>query len=62
MNLNAKDLEELNTLLHNRKIKIPDFRRTVSPSGANYQWLQKHLMIFNQEVVSSRLKELLEIQ
>lgn len=59
MNLSTEAREELNKLLSNRKLKIPDFRRVVSPAACNYAWLQRNLMICNSEAVSDRLKELL---
>ena len=58
MKLNAAELEELNQLLSDKKIDIPDFRRTVNPSGNNYQWLQRNILIRNPNI-SDRLKNLL---
>jgi hypothetical protein len=61
MNLNHEELEELNSLLSSRKIKIPDFRRKVGPTGVNLQWLKTNLMKFNSSVVNERIKQLLGI-
>lgn len=58
MKLNAAELEELNTLLADRKIDIPDFRRSVTASGNNYAWLQRNITIRNPNI-SARLKNLL---
>lgn len=58
MRLNAVELEELNGLLTDKKIDIPEFRRSVSASGNNYQWLQRNIMIRNPGI-SARLKNLL---
>lgn len=61
MKLNAAELEELNQLLSDKKIDIPDFRRTVNPSGNNYQWLQRNITIRNPGI-SDRLKVLLSMK
>ena len=61
MKLNAAELEELNQLLSDKKIDIPDFRRTVNPSGNNYQWLQRNITIRNPGI-SDRLKVLLTMK
>lgn len=61
MKLNAVELEELNQLLSDKKIDIPDFRRTVNPSGNNYQWLQRNITIRNPGI-SDRLKVLLSMK
>ena len=58
MKLNAMELEELNGLLTNKKIDIPEFRRSVTASGNNYQWLQRNILIRNPNI-SDRLKNLL---
>lgn len=58
MKLNPAELEELNTLLADKRIDIPDFRRTVNPSGNNYPWLQRNITIRNPNI-SERLKNLL---
>ena len=58
MKLNAAELEELNSLLGDKKIDIPEFRRSVTASGNNYQWLQRNIMIRNPNI-SDRLKSLL---
>lgn len=58
MKLNAVELEELNGLLTDKKIDIPEFRRSVTASGNNYQWLQRNILIRNPNI-SNRLKNLL---
>lgn len=58
MKLNAPELEELNVLLGDNKIDIPEFRRSVTASGNNYQWLQRNILIRNPNI-SVRLKNLL---
>ena len=58
MKLNAVELEELNGLLTDKKIDIPKFRRSVTASGNNYQWLQRNILIRNPNI-SERLKNLL---
>jgi len=64
MNLSKEEREELNNLLSDRKIKLPDFRRVVNASGGNYHWLQQNLAKFNGEVLaqSSRLQQLLNLK
>ena len=37
------NLEKLNSLLQNNKIKIPEHTRQVHESGKNQQWLRKNL-------------------
>jgi hypothetical protein len=56
--LNDAELEELNILLCDKKIDIPEVRRSVTASGNNYQWLQRNIMIRNPNI-SDRLKNLL---
>ena len=58
MKLNAVELEELNKLLSDKKIDIPEFRRSVTASGNNYAWLQRNITIRNPNI-SDRLKNLL---
>lgn len=61
MKLNAEELKELNDLLANEKIDIPDFRRSVTPNGHNYKWLQRNILIRNPNI-NDRLKNLLGIK
>ena len=61
MKLNAVELEELNGLLTDKKIDIPEFRRSVTASGNNYQWLQRNITIRNPGI-SDRLKMLLSMK
>lgn len=60
MNLNKENVAELNELLKSPKIDIPVFRREVTVTGANYQWLQKHIQTRNKNL-DSRVLELLDI-
>ena len=50
MQLSKEELVELNTLLKNRKLDLPDFRREVGASGSNYQWLQRNIKIRNPDI------------
>jgi len=58
VNLNSNELEELNSLLADKKIDIPEFRRSVTASGNNYAWLQRNITIRNPGI-ADRLKNLL---
>lgn len=58
MNLQAAELQELNTLLKSKELDLPDFRREVNATGNNYSWLQRNIMIRNPNI-SVRLKQLL---
>lgn len=60
MNLNKQDIQELNALLKDKSIDVPFFRREVSPCGANFSWLQKHIRR-NNPALPARLLELLAI-
>lgn len=59
MNLSKEKLERLNVLLRNSNIDVPDFRRTVTESGANYEWLKKHILVRNK--ISDELRSLLNL-
>lgn len=61
MNISQKELTELNQLLSDPKLDLPEFRRQVGANAANYQWLQTKLLKRNNNV-SSRLIELLNIK
>lgn len=50
MNLTAPQLQQLNTLLKNKNIDVPEFRRVVSPTGNNYTWLQRNILIRNPSI------------
>lgn len=52
------ELDELNSLLADKNIDIPEFRRSVTASGNNYQWLQRNILIRNPGI-NDRLKNLL---
>lgn len=58
MQLNSEQCERLTTLLSDKKIDIPDFRRTVTTKGNNIQWLQKNIKTRNPNL-SEELKKLL---
>lgn len=60
MNLNKAEIEELNHLLANPKINLPAFRKQVTITGANYSWLQKHVLTKNKDL-DPRILELLRI-
>jgi hypothetical protein len=60
MQLNKAQIAELNQLLTNKKLVIPEFRREVYATGGNYQWLQKNIRVKNANV-SPRVKELLKL-
>lgn len=60
MNLTKQELAELNQLLKNRNINLPDFRKEVGDSGSNYVWLQKNILKKNPDI-DNRIKELLRI-
>jgi hypothetical protein len=59
MNISPNELDELNQLLSNPKLDLPDFRRKVGNNASNYQWLQRNILIRNSTIVTDRLKELL---
>ena len=61
MNLNKAEIEELNRLLSDPKINLPDFRKEVTNTGANYSWLQKHVQTRNKDL-DPRLLQLLNIR
>lgn len=60
MNLNKQEIEELNVLLANPKIDLPTFRRGITPTGGNYEWLQKHVTIRNKNL-NKRILTLLNV-
>lgn len=61
MNLNQKELEELNHMLKSSNLDLPSFRREVRSCGTNYEWLQKNLTKRNTGA-PARLKQLLGIK
>ena len=61
MNLNKEQVEELNTLLADKNLILPDFRKEVTKGGSNFIWLQKNITKKNPQV-PERLKELLQIK
>lgn len=60
MNLKSEEIVELNTLLADPKLIIPEFRNKVSSSGHNYSWLQKNITKKNKSI-PDRLRVLLNI-
>jgi len=60
MQLNPAQLAELNTLLADKNLDIPEFRREVRPSGASIEWLRKNLLKRNPNA-SPALRKLLGI-
>lgn len=60
MTLTPSELERLNSLLKDKDIDLPDFRREVRFSGGNYAWLQKHLPKRNPNL-SAEMRRLLRL-
>ena len=60
MNLDPQQVERLNQLLQDQPLDLPSFRKEVSRTGNNYQWLQRNLMKRNKNV-SDELKQLLKL-
>ncbi|MDD2819183.1 MAG: hypothetical protein PHN51_10390 [Candidatus Nanopelagicales bacterium] len=58
--LTKTQLEELNQLLTNKDLVLPDFRRTVHATGGNIDWLRKNLLKRNPNA-SPTLRKLLSI-
>lgn len=50
MQLNKEQCDRLTTLLSDKKIDIPDFRRSVTTKGGNFQWLQKNIKTRNPNI------------
>ena len=50
MPLNKEQCERLTTLLSDKKLDIPDFRRSVTTKGGNLQWLQKNIKTRNPNI------------
>ncbi len=61
MKLSKEEISELNSLLRDKRLDIPDFRRTVNESGGNFSWLQKHVTTRNPKI-NKRILELLGIK
>lgn len=57
MALTKKELDELNHLLKDKSLIIPDFRRTISEGGQNGEWIKKKIAIKNPNL-PKRLTEL----
>jgi hypothetical protein len=55
VNLSKEQLAELNRLLNDESLDLPDIRRQVTPSGRNLVWLRKHFST-NADNVPTRLK------
>lgn len=60
MPLSKEHIDELNELLKDKKIELPDFRRAVSLSGQNTQWLKKNIALRNPNL-PERLKDLIAL-
>ena len=60
MPINKEHIDELNELLKDKKIELPDFRRAVSLSGQNTQWLKKNIAVRNPNL-PERLKDLIAL-
>ena len=45
MALSKSELDELNILLKDNKINIPDFRRSIGSGGQNGDWIKKKIAI-----------------
>lgn len=60
MPINKEHIDELNELLKDKKIELPDFRRAVSLSGQNTQWLKKNIALRNPNL-PERLKDLIAL-
>lgn len=50
MILSKETCERLNELLKDKSIDIPDFRRTVSHTGNNVEWLRKRIQTRNKNL------------
>lgn len=61
MKLSKEECERLTELLSDRKINIPDHRRSVLVTGLNFQWLQKNIQTRNPDL-NPEIKKLLSIQ
>lgn len=59
MSLNKTQIDELNELLKDKAINIPDFRRTVTHTGQNAQWLKKKLNSTSHPNLPTRVRVLL---
>lgn len=60
MRISLEELTELNKLLSDKTIDIPEFRREVAKTGLNYNWLQKNIKKRNP-ALNPRILELLAI-
>jgi hypothetical protein len=61
LNLKSEELSTLNKLLRDRKIDLPDFRRTIGNTGSNYAWVSQNILKRNPNI-SDELKLLLGIK
>lgn len=60
MTLTETERLTLNNLLSDKKIVLPDHRRTVFQTGGNYEWLQKNISKRNPNV-SPEIVKLLKL-
>lgn len=58
--LTDTQIEELNQLLSDKKINLPDHRRKVQRRTHNYQWLQSNILTRNPNI-SDNLRALLNL-
>ena len=58
--LTDTQIEELNQLLSDKKINLPDHRRKVQRRTHNYQWLQSNILTRNPHI-SDDLRVLLKL-
>lgn len=57
--LTKEEIQELNALLADKSINIPDFRREVHITGSNLDWLRKRIHDRNPKL-NQRITELLD--
>ena len=55
MNITRSQIQEINKHLASPTINIPAFRREVTITGGNVQWLQKHLLKSNPDAPKALL-------
>ena len=61
MALTKDEIKEINTLLADKSLDIPDFRRTISESGQNAAWVKKKLLTNpKNQGASARLRQLID--
>lgn len=58
--LTDSQIEELNHLLSDKKLSLPEHRRQVKRQTHNYQWLQANILTRNPNICE-KLRELLKL-